>query len=404
MLTCARIATWGFPASAETSVFPHTAVAGFSNAIGELSLVFADGSVRGGGVRGDAFPLQLSAPITGGAQGPVRGSYWSVAEDGGVFSFDAGFYGSMANHHLNQPMSAIASTRLGRGYWLVARDGGVFTFGDARFHGSAGAVPLNQPIVDIQRTPSGNGYRLVGADGGVFDYGDAAYYGSLPGRGISVSDVVGMAPTPSGRGYWIARSNGQVYAFGDAPSLRNAFTPSPCDAIAAIVANPRIAFGQGYRLIGESGALWAAGSTPGGQGDGTSRECGHVTARIELPDKAVVSGAYSIRSGATLPGYLVIDNQTGAPLSLLENGQCMPKMQIYVANDAHPNPPPVTAECILRPLVIPAGETQRSFTLRALDASNGMPLPPGEYEVRFQFYGAGFPPVAPIPIRVLPTK
>jgi hypothetical protein len=63
------------------------------------------------------------------------------------------------------------------------------------------------------------GYRLVGADGGVFDFGDSPYAGSLPGLGISVDDIVGMARDPGGSGYWLVGADGGVFSFGDAPFL-----------------------------------------------------------------------------------------------------------------------------------------------------------------------------------------
>jgi hypothetical protein len=87
----------------------------------------------------------------------------------------------------------MASTIDGNGYWLVAGDGGVFTFGDARFHGSLGAVRLSSPIVGMVRTPTGNGYWLVAGDGGIFTFGDAAYDGSVPGLGVHIHNVVGIA-------------------------------------------------------------------------------------------------------------------------------------------------------------------------------------------------------------------
>ena len=65
-------------------------------------------------------------------------------------------------------------------------------------------------------TPDGLGYWLVAADGGVFTFGDAAFYGSLPGIGVHVSDIVGIAPTPDGHGYWLMGADGGVFSFGDA--------------------------------------------------------------------------------------------------------------------------------------------------------------------------------------------
>ena len=102
--------------------------------------------------------------------------------DGGIFSFgDAGFYGSMGGHPLNQPIVGMASTPNGGGYWLVAHDGGIFSFGDAGFYGSMGGHPLNQPIVGMAAAPNGGGYWEVASDGGIFSFGDAPYEGSIPG-------------------------------------------------------------------------------------------------------------------------------------------------------------------------------------------------------------------------------
>ena len=43
----------------------------------------------------------------------------------------------------------MAATPDGKGYWEVASDGGLFAFGDAGFYGSMGGHPLNQPIVGL---------------------------------------------------------------------------------------------------------------------------------------------------------------------------------------------------------------------------------------------------------------
>ncbi|HWE55932.1 MAG TPA: hypothetical protein VG435_10485, partial [Acidimicrobiales bacterium] len=43
------------------------------------------------------------------------------------------------------------------GYWTVASDGGIFAF-DAPFYGSTGNTKLAQPIVGMTPTPDGHGY------------------------------------------------------------------------------------------------------------------------------------------------------------------------------------------------------------------------------------------------------
>jgi hypothetical protein len=78
---------------------------------------------------------------------------------------------------------------------------------------------------------------LVGSDGGAFSFGTGApYNGSLPGRGVKVDDIVGIALTTDDGGYWMAGSNGVVYPFGDARSLANNFNKSdgPISGIAGV--------------------------------------------------------------------------------------------------------------------------------------------------------------------------
>ncbi|MGH9098551.1 MAG: hypothetical protein ACRDWB_14140, partial [Acidimicrobiales bacterium] len=59
-----------------------------------------------------------------------------AAADGGIFAFgDAPFHGSMGGQPLARPMVGMALSRLQSGYWLVAQDCGIFSF-DAPFLGS----------------------------------------------------------------------------------------------------------------------------------------------------------------------------------------------------------------------------------------------------------------------------
>jgi hypothetical protein len=140
-----------------------------------------------------------------------------VASDGGIFTYgDAVFAGSMGGKHLNQPMVGMAVDNATGGYWTVASDGGIFSFGNVQFYGSMGGKPLNQPITEMEATLQGNGYRMVASDGGVFSsFGNAPFEGSVPGLGIHINDVVGMAAHLND-GYWVVDANGNVYAFGSA--------------------------------------------------------------------------------------------------------------------------------------------------------------------------------------------
>jgi hypothetical protein len=87
----------------------------------------------------------------------------------------------MGAHPLNKPVVGMAATPDGRGYWSVASDGGIFSFGSAVFHGSTGSLTLARPMVGMARTPDGGGYWMVAADGGIFSLGDAAFFGSAVG-------------------------------------------------------------------------------------------------------------------------------------------------------------------------------------------------------------------------------
>jgi len=82
----------------------------------------------------------------------ATGGYWEVASDGGIFSFDAPFYGSTGNLHLNAPIVGMEATRDGSGYRFVATDGGIFSYGNAPFFGSMGGQHLNRPVVDMTGT------------------------------------------------------------------------------------------------------------------------------------------------------------------------------------------------------------------------------------------------------------
>jgi len=113
---------------------------------------------------------------TATSHGPSQQTgYWTVASDGGIFSYGPQFYGSMGDKHLNAPVVAMASTNDAGGYWEVASDGGIFTFGDANFHGSMGGQHLNKPVVGMAPNLSGKGYWLAASDGGIFAFGDATY-------------------------------------------------------------------------------------------------------------------------------------------------------------------------------------------------------------------------------------
>ncbi len=105
-------------------------------------------SAAGTSATSSADRFTYTAPVTKPLVSP---GYWEVASDGGVFAFNAPFYGSMGGKALNKPIVGIAADPLTGGYWEVASDGGVFAF-NAPFYGSMGGKPLNKPIVGIAAT------------------------------------------------------------------------------------------------------------------------------------------------------------------------------------------------------------------------------------------------------------
>jgi hypothetical protein len=172
-----------------------------------------------------SFPTVFT-PATGeGTAGTDVDDTWSVAADGGVFtSTDAGYYGSLANTHLNAPIVGIAVTPNGRGYWLFGADGGVFAFGDAAYFGSLGGARLATTVVAAAAAVDGGGYTLVTAAGGVYTFGDAPFYGSLgathlnaPITAFALATTYAAPGQQVENGYWLAGGDGGVFTFGAAP-------------------------------------------------------------------------------------------------------------------------------------------------------------------------------------------
>jgi hypothetical protein len=153
----------------------------------------------------------LNAPIVGMAVVPDSGGYYEVASDGGIFSFNAPFFGSMGGQHLNKPVVGIAFDTLTGGYYEVASDGGIFAF-NAPFYGSMGGQHLNKPIVGIAFDPATGGYYEVASDGGIFAF-HAPFEGSTGGLVLN-KPVVGMAVDVATGGYYEVASDGGIFAWG----------------------------------------------------------------------------------------------------------------------------------------------------------------------------------------------
>jgi hypothetical protein len=226
-------------------------------------------------------PAHIAAPPSGGNPLPAgqcnasvnpkatpsdasgRG-YWFLGKDGGIFAFDAPFYGSLPALHINTQVVTMAATTTGKGYWVLGADGGVFSFGDATFHGSMVGTRLAAPIIKLVPTPTGGGYWLLGADGGIFSFGDAAFYGSTGGIKLA-APVIDMVATPKGKGYWLLGADGGVFSFGDARFHGSTGGMKLAAPVIGMAAAPN---GQGYWLLGGDGGVFSFdvpfyGSVPG---------------------------------------------------------------------------------------------------------------------------------------------
>ncbi|MER5371829.1 trypsin-like serine protease [Streptomyces sp. NPDC002553] len=153
--------------------------------------------------------------------------------------------------------ASVVQTSTGGGYWQADTYGSVHVHGDASFYGSLPGLGVHVTnIIGLARTPTNRGYWLVGRDGGVFAFGDAPFAGSLPGLKIKVSNIVGMAPTRTGKGYWLVGGDGGVFAFGDA-GFYGSMGGKPLNApVTAIAATPGNA---GYWLAARDGGVFAFG-------------------------------------------------------------------------------------------------------------------------------------------------
>ena len=201
----------------------------------------------------------LNEPVVGMASTPSGDGYWEVASDGGIFSFgDAGFYGSMGGNFSNKPVVGMASDPATGGYWEVASDGGVFSF-NAPFFGSAGGIRLHKPVVGIEATPDGRGYWLVASDGGIFAYGDAGFYGSTGGTDLN-QPVTGMSSTPDGDGYWLVGADGGIFSFGTA-TFEGSAVPLPlAEPVIAVVSATSTG---GYREVTAGGGTFSFAAQKG---------------------------------------------------------------------------------------------------------------------------------------------
>ena len=108
----------------------------------------------------------------------------------------------------------------------------------------------------------------------------------------------------------------------------------------------------------------------------------------------------TIAAGATVPGVVVVVNNTGAPLSY---GGCGGLFAIGVTKPGEA--PDLAWLGCLQQLTVPEGES--SYPSGARAAASGCstgpvcPLPPGEYDAVLAQNGSDFPDAEPIPVRVI---
>ena len=164
----------------------------------------------------------------------------------------------------NGPQNVSLSGSSTPNYRVVGSDGGIYAF-NAPFEGSVpGAGVHVNNIVGMASDTATGGYWVVGADGGIYAF-DAPFEGSVPGAGVHVHDIVGMASDAATGGYWVVGADGGIYAF-NAPFEGS--VPGAGVHVHDIVGIASDAATGGYWVVGADGGIYAfnapfEGSVPG---------------------------------------------------------------------------------------------------------------------------------------------
>ena len=216
-------------------------------------MVYAFGSAS---FLGSTQGLALASPVVGMAQTANGAGYWLVAEDGGVFGYNAPFFGSAASFPHALPAVGMGATADGGGYWIVTDDGAVYSLREravlrrprptcgsprsitdliptaggtvtgsspATAACSPSATPASsarpaacastRPSCRWRRPPTDSATGSSRATAACSRSASAAFHGSTGGMRLN-APVVGMASANAGAGYWLAAEDGGVFTFG----------------------------------------------------------------------------------------------------------------------------------------------------------------------------------------------
>ena len=162
--------------------------------------------------------VQLSI-VANGSSGPTSALFSPVnlsLTAGHVYIVYA--IGTAASNTLTTAVQSytVGETYTASGYVMAGSDGAAYTFGGAAYVGSLPGLGIHvNDVVGVAETADGGGYWMVASDGGVFNFGDAGFFGSAGAIPLN-KPIVGMAPTPDGQGYWLVASDGGIFTYGDA--------------------------------------------------------------------------------------------------------------------------------------------------------------------------------------------
>jgi hypothetical protein len=114
----------------------------------------------------------------------------------------------------------------------------------------------------------------------------------------------------------------------------------------------------------------------------------------------IVLSARTLAAGSSIPGVVVVVNNTGAPLTY---GGCGGLFQVALTQNGAP-PEVLWLSCLMQ-ITVPEGESVQPVTvLAAATACSGQPicpLPTGRYDAVLVQDVSDFPTAAPIPVRVV---